>query len=333
MPARAAVESEARFRTMADCAPVLLWMAEIDGLCSFFNRGWLEFTGRTIEQELGSGWASGIHVEDFQATMHTYMDSFVARRSFRMEYRLRRHDGVYRWILDHGVPRVGATGAFAGYIGSCIDITDMKDAHTALARALDERELLLKEVHHRVKNNLQVISSLLRLQTRRLEDGRARDVIADNEARVRAIALVHDKLYRSPTFSEVEMGGYAHDLVTAVQQIIGRHDVRVVIESEVVHLGVEKAIPCGLIINELVGNAFKHAFPNGRTGVVRLAVRKLPPSRLSIEVSDDGVGLGDVQDRRKSLGLELVGTLSKQLAATMEVKNEPGTAFVITFEG
>src|SRR5262249_45649829 len=87
-------ESEARFRTMADCAPVLLWMAEVDGLCSFFNRGWLEFTGRTVEQECGSGWAAGVHPEDFQRAMHTYMDSFVARRPFRMEYRLRRYDGV-----------------------------------------------------------------------------------------------------------------------------------------------------------------------------------------------------------------------------------------------
>lgn len=138
-------ESEERFRTMADCAPVLLWMAEPDGLCSFFNKTWLDFTGRTLDAELGNGWAEGVHAEDFQCCMHIYLNAFVKRESFRMEYRLRRADGEYRWILDTGVPRYSPGGNFAGYIGSCIDISEMKAAHQTLAEMNDELERRVEE--------------------------------------------------------------------------------------------------------------------------------------------------------------------------------------------
>jgi PAS domain S-box-containing protein len=121
-------ESEERFRNMADTTPVLIWVAGPDRLCTFFNKVWLEFTGRTMEQELGEGWAKGVHPEDFDRCIATYSASFDARRRFRMEYRLRRADGEYRWVMDDGVPRFTSGGIFAGYIGSCIDITDKRCA-------------------------------------------------------------------------------------------------------------------------------------------------------------------------------------------------------------
>ena len=119
-------ESEQRFRAMADAAPVMIWMAGTDKLCTFFNRGWLAFTGRTMNQELGNGWTEGVHPEDFDRCFRTYDEAFNARREFTMEYRLRRHDGDYRWVLDSGAPRVEADGTFLGYIGSAFDVTDLK---------------------------------------------------------------------------------------------------------------------------------------------------------------------------------------------------------------
>jgi PAS domain S-box-containing protein len=127
-------ETETRFRVMADSAPVMLWMAGTDGRCTYFNQGWLRFTGRTMAQELGEGWAEGIAAEDFQRAMSTYLDALVVRRAFAMEYRLRRHDGAMRWIFDQGAPRFAADGEFVGYIGSCVDVTEAKEARLGLER-------------------------------------------------------------------------------------------------------------------------------------------------------------------------------------------------------
>jgi PAS domain S-box-containing protein len=121
-------ESEARFRTVADAAPVMIWMSSPDKLCTFFNKGWLEFTGRAIDQELGSGWAEGVHANDLDQCLEVYGTSFDARQPFTMEYRLRRNDGEYRWVLDSGIPRFGSDGTFLGYIGSCFDITERRQS-------------------------------------------------------------------------------------------------------------------------------------------------------------------------------------------------------------
>jgi PAS domain S-box-containing protein len=130
-------ESEARFRAMANTAPVMIWMSGPDRLCTFFNKGWLDFTGRTLEQELGNGWAEGVHREDFDRCLNVYTTSFAARQQFTMEYRLRRSDGEYRWVLDTGTPRFAPDGEFLGYIGSCIDIAERKRAEEKFRLVLD----------------------------------------------------------------------------------------------------------------------------------------------------------------------------------------------------
>jgi PAS domain S-box-containing protein len=126
-------ESEERFRLLADAAPVMIWMSGTDKRCTYFNKGWLDFTGRAINEELGYGWAEGVHPEDYQQCLEVYTQAFDARESFRMEYRLRRYNGEYRWVLDTGVPRFGANESFEGYIGSCIDITERRQAEKAQA--------------------------------------------------------------------------------------------------------------------------------------------------------------------------------------------------------
>jgi PAS domain S-box-containing protein len=127
-------ESEARFQEMADTAPVLIWMTGTDGLCNYFNEPWLDFTGRTLEQEVGTGWVEGVHPDDVQGCFDGFLPAFHARKPFRMEYRLRRADGAYRWVIESGIPRYTGAGEFAGYIGSNIDITDLKSAEEERAR-------------------------------------------------------------------------------------------------------------------------------------------------------------------------------------------------------
>jgi PAS domain S-box-containing protein len=127
-------ESEARFQAMADTAPVLIWMTGTDALCNYFNKPWLEFTGRTMEQEIGTGWTEGVHPDDLQGCFDCFLPAFHARKPFRMEYRIKRADGEYRWVIESGIPRYTGSGEFAGYIGSNIDITDLKRAEVERQR-------------------------------------------------------------------------------------------------------------------------------------------------------------------------------------------------------
>ena len=131
-------ESESRFQIVADAAPVLIWMAGVDKLCTFFNKPWLQFTGRSMEQEFGNGWAEGVHEKDLERCLQVYTSAFDARQPFVMQYQLRRHDGEYRWISDQGVPRYDTNGTFAGYIGSCVDVTELVNKDRAL-RESEER--------------------------------------------------------------------------------------------------------------------------------------------------------------------------------------------------
>src|SRR5262249_7526125 len=144
-------------RNMADAAPVLLWMAGTDSLCTFFNQTWLDFTGRSIEKEWGVGWAEGVHFEDFQRCVDTYQAAFRAREPFGMEYRLRRFDGECRWILDRGVPRYSPDGTFLGYIGSCVDITDLKELERELQSAVQARDDFLSIASHELRTPLTAV--------------------------------------------------------------------------------------------------------------------------------------------------------------------------------
>jgi len=347
---RELLESETRFRTMADHAPVLLWMAGTDGLCNFFNQRWLDFTGRKLEQEIGSGWAGGVHPEDFQRCMATYLESFVARRSFSMEYRLRRHDGTYRWVLDQGAPRFEQSGHFAGFIGSCTDITEQRLARDALGRQAleledrvrertaiaEEREVLLREVHHRVKNDLQLISSLLSMQARRLTDADSVLALTDCQSRVQTIALIHEYMYQSENLARLPLSRNIRGLAANLLRVVGPPDRAIHLAVDVeedLELPVDRAIPCGLILNELMTNALKHAFPAGRSGTLRISLRREPPDRVLLGVSDDGVGLPDGHDgaANGSLGWRLVKSFAEQLGAEVRVATAGGTQVEVVF--
>jgi len=200
---------------------------------------------------------------------------------------------------------------------------------------LRERESLLQEVHHRVKNNLQVISSLINLQLRGLRDISSRDALAECQSRVEAIALIHEKLYQSKDYSRIPFSDYAKSLAANIFRVSGvsPESTKLVADFEGVALAVDKAIPCGLILNELITNALKHAFPNERRGTVRVHMGWAGPGELEILVSDDGIGISSGSDVPKSdsLGMQLVRTLVEQLDGHMEILHDNGTTFRITF--
>lgn len=152
-------ESEERFRAMADAAPVMIWVSDSSNQCTYFNQPWLDFVGRPLSKELGNGWAENVHQDDYEVCLQTYNSAFDARRSFTMEYRMRRHDGEYRWILDNGAPRVASDGNFAGFIGSCIDITERKRNEQELRDLKDRADADLRALRDLHELNLQLTAS------------------------------------------------------------------------------------------------------------------------------------------------------------------------------
>jgi two-component sensor histidine kinase len=202
-----------------------------------------------------------------------------------------------------------------------------------LLATLKEREVLLQEVHHRVKNNLQVISSLINMQLRSL-DGAGRDALLECQARVQAIALIHEKLYQAPDYSQVSFSEYTRSLAASVFRAIDVSPEGVALELAIedVSLAVGKAIPCGLILNELMTNALKHAFPDERTGRIRVELARVAGGGLRLVVSDDGVGLpaGLDFETSASLGLQLVRMLARQLGAELDVSSVGGTRVRVT---
>jgi len=208
-------ESEQRFRLLADSAPVLIWQSDEDKLCYYFNKSWLEFTGRTLEQEQGNGWAELVHPDDYQRCLDVYVTAFDRRTCFLMEYRLRRHDGEYRWLIDTGVPRYTGGETFLGYIGSCVDITERKQIEDKLARAHAELARFTRiAAHHLQEPARRLVSFAQRLQTQIPIDQLNEDVKASlhfiEQGAARQRALVRDiQLYLAADQPRSTMGKVA----------------------------------------------------------------------------------------------------------------------------
>jgi len=202
-------------------------------------------------------------------------------------------------------------------------------------RTLQEKKVLLKEVHHRVKNNLQVISGLLNLQAHHIHDRKSREIYKESQNRVITMALIHEELYKSKDLARVDFADYVRNLTTNLfgSYMVDNGNVGLELDMEPVEIVVDTAIPCGLIINELISNSLKHAFPNDRQGKVRVGISELDGNRFRLVVGDNGVGLpGELDlDKSKSLGLTLVTVLAEQLGADLVIDREGGTCFTLTF--
>lgn len=214
------------------------------------------------------------------------------------------------------------------------DITQRKRAEEQIQASLREKEVLLKEIHHRVKNNLQVTSSLLKLQSGYIQDAQALEMFAESQNRIRSMALVHEKLYQSSDLSRINFAEYVESLGTLLFRSYGIDKRQIILEVQAgsILLSVESAVPCGLIVNELLSNSLKHAFPDGRRGTIRVALAR-EQQQLLLTVTDDGVGLPAALDVEKTetLGLQLVRTLAHQLDGTVQVERRGRTQFTIAF--
>ena len=210
---------------------------------------------------------------------------------------------------------------------------ELSESNTLLQDSLDEKVVLLKEVHHRVKNNLQIIASLLSLQANQIDDEETLELFANSEHRVRAMATIHERLYLSEDLAKINFGGYVESLAEGLfSSYKTSQNISLLTSVDQITLDLDQAIPCGLMINELVSNSLKYAFVDGRKGILEVKMSALAEGyRLSVR--DDGIGFPEDIDFRKSpsLGLQLINTLAHQLRGQIEMKNHLGTEFIVTF--
>ena len=209
------------------------------------------------------------------------------------EVRLRRHDGTDIWVQHSFRVTRGVDGAVLYYDGAIVDVSGHKRTEVQIREAMKEKEVLLKEIHHRVKNNLQIVSSLLNLQSAYLRDSYDRELFKQSQNRVKAMALLHEKLYRSAEITRIDFNEYLNSLMPSLFQSYKTSSATIecAIEQSDILLDIDTAIPCGLIVSELVANSLKHAFPDGRAGKINLAFGHLDKRVLRLSVCDDGVGM------------------------------------------
>ncbi|HAG81320.1 MAG TPA: hypothetical protein DCL61_09125, partial [Cyanobacteria bacterium UBA12227] len=252
-----------------------------------------------------------------------------------IEFRIVRPDGSIRWMESKGQVVYTEEDEPVRMTGINLDITERKQAEMQIQASLREKEVLLQEIHHRVKNNLQVISSLLDLQSQYIEERSTLDLFRESQNRVKSMALVHEKLYQSQDFASINFIEYIENLTSYLFQVYAVVAGTIALELNIdkVNLTIDTAIPCGLIISELVSNALKYAFPSGRQGTIQVALRAESGDYYTIVVKDNGIGLPTNLNLKtsKSLGLQLVNVLTEQLEGTLELDCSSGTEFTIRF--
>lgn len=325
-------ESEQRFSLVANTAPVMIWMSGPDKLCNYFNQPWLDFTGRPLEAELGNGWSEGVHPEDLKGCQDTYTRAFDLRESFKMQYRLRRHDGEYRWLLDIGVPRLNPDGSFVGYIGSCLDVTEAKLAEEALAnmgRKLieaheEERTWIARELHDDINQRIALLSVELEQWGQHFPGSEVDVRNHMSHLRQRLFDLGRDiqALSHRLHSSKLDYLGIASAANSFCKELSEQQKV----EIDFRHAGIPGSLPKEVslclfrVLQESLQNAAKHS------GVRHFNVDLHgTPESIQLTVTDLGVGF-DPQDaiNRRGLGLISMRERLQLVRGELSIKSQPG---------
>jgi PAS domain S-box-containing protein len=330
-------KSETLYRSIGESIDYGVWICAPDGRNTYASDSFLNLVGITQEQCSNFGWGDVLHPDDAERTIASWQECVRTGGTWDIEHRIRGTDGQWHYVLARGAPVRNEQGKIISWAGINLDISRIKQAEDQILASLAEKEVLLKEVHHRVKNNLQVISSLISLQADCLVDAQLQEVLGDVRDRVKAMALVHEKLYQAEDLARLDFAEYAFSLLKNLwsSHSAANGNVRLNMFPAPLILPVEMAVPCGLILNELASNALKHAFPGGRGGEVTVTLEHdTATGVVCLGVRDNGVGLPADLDWRQSpsLGLRLVQMLAKQMRGTVQTGSGPGTQFQINFK-
>ena len=328
-------ESEQRFRLVANTAPVMIWMSGTDKLCEYFNKPWLDFTGRTLQQELGNGWAEGVHSEDFARCLKTYTEAFDRREKFEMQYRLRRHDGEYRWVTDIGVPRLNEDGTFAGYIGSCIDVTERKHAEEALStigRRLieaheEERTWIGRELHDDINQRLALLAVELDQWKRSNSHSKFSEHLSHAQNRIVEISRDVQGLSHRLHSSKLDYLGLTSATKSFCKEFSEKAKVQIEFnQSAIPTLPKDVSLCLFRVLQESLQNAVKYS----GVDIFKVDLRGTPDG-VELVVSDAGKGF-DEHDvfSRQGLGLISMRERLQMVHGQLEIKTLPGAGTTIS---
>lgn len=335
-------EKEELYRTLVENAHDLILEILYDGRIMYASSNHKEILGYEPEELFGRNAFEFMHPDDCSAVMSAFIQGFGRGAAGRAVYRYRHKNGEWRWFEGTGKPFRTSTGEIRAIVDTR-EITERKKAEERIQESLRQKESLLREIHHRVKNNLQVISSLLSLQSDYAKDEESLSLFYESQNRISTIALIHEKLYQSRNIDGIKMLDYITDLTRNLLRVYkdlgGNIDVQ--INAYDISIDIDRAIPCGLIINELFSNCLKHAFRYSESerlsrktrNKVSVEIYSDSDGVLILSVKDNGVGFPEGVDFRNTdtLGLQLVCTLTDQLKGTIELQNRNGTMFNIVF--
>ena len=328
-------ESEEQFRVLAETSPAAIALYQGEKVL-YINPTAARLIGYTTDELSRFSFWGCVH-DDFKEMVRERELARMKGEPVPSQYECKfvSKSGKELWAVV-SVGSIEYKGKPAGIV-TLIDTTEAKLAEEKMRSSLAEKEILLKEVHHRVKNNLQIVSSLLDLQSDYIEDEKSRNIFQDSQNRIRSMALIHQKLYQSESLAFIDLREYIEDLANYLFST-SVHDpdlIHLKVDMGDISLGMDEAVPCGLIVNELISNSLKHAFPDSRGGEIMIRSR-VEDGWIVLTISDNGVGLPPGLDFRntETLGLQLVTTLVKQLRGRIDINNElGGTVVSITFPG
>jgi len=326
--------SEARYRLLVENINEAITVAQ-DGLLKFVNRGAVEMTGYSEQELISQPFEEFIHPDDREMVVDHYRRRLAGESAQpRYAFRVLSRDGGFRWVEIWAVV-IDWEGRPAT-LNFLTDISDRHKADEAIQASLREKEVMLREIHHRVKNNMQIISSLLNLQSGHTLNPECREILKNGQSRIQAMSLVHEKLYRSRDMSRIDLAAYIRSLAAQLFQVfmVDPDQVRLETDFEELTLDINSSVPCGLILNELISNALKHAFPEGRKGTLRIGLNQGPNGTIVLRVADDGIGFPKKLDfrRTETLGLQIVNLLVDQLEGSIELDGTHGTNFTLAFK-
>jgi PAS domain S-box-containing protein len=332
-------ESDERYQNLAKIAPVGIFRTDKNGATTYVNPMWCQISGLSEAKAMGDGWLGAVNPDDKESLRKGWQETIRLQKPSFADYRFLRPDGTIAWVMGQASPERNSENQIVGYVGTITDITERKRAEDVIRASLLEKEILIKEVHHRVKNNLMTIIGLIKMQETKANNEMFNPLLQELEGRVRSIALVHESLHKSEDLTRVDLQNYIETMSAHIRAQFGaERDIRFRVQTVGADVDLDIAVSCGLILNELITNAYKHAFPGNKPRAgesyceINVAMEQAG-GEFTLTVADNGAGIpGDLDwEKSETLGLRLIKMLSKQINGSIGLDCSTGTTFRLRF--